>query len=122
MPSDQTQPLIVAPTFAPPLGVIDGIMQEIEPELTSEGRKTLDVKYQNETPEQLRQRNERYQKALEEFDRRYLQYVTSQTSAVTTFVTTLRNRAESADREREADIFTRLDAAISNAPDTHLAV
>lgn len=51
--------------------VFDVIMGAIEPELTSAQVDGLTAKYANETPEQKQEREERYNKAYEEYDRRF---------------------------------------------------
>src|SRR4051812_49121399 len=51
-----------------PIQLYDIVMARIEPELTSEGMKTLDERAKNETKEQKITRLERYQKAFDTFD------------------------------------------------------
>jgi hypothetical protein len=58
--------------------VFDLLMQKIEPELTSEGKKHLSEKYKNETASEHAMRSARYQKAFQEYDRAYEEYMQKQ--------------------------------------------
>lgn len=67
--TDHTQPAI-------PTGqeLYDSIMSGIEPELTTEGLKTLDAKYAHESEEEKKERAARYDAAFKEYDRQFQDY------------------------------------------------
>lgn len=52
-----------------PQWLYDQVMAALEPELTTEGLKTLATKYKNETAKQAKARAARYAKIFAEFDR-----------------------------------------------------
>jgi hypothetical protein len=72
----------------------DQIMGGIEPELTTKGRKLAELKYQNETPEQHEERMARYQRAFEEYERRYTDHKNKQQKQVMDFKKGLRGWVE----------------------------
>ncbi|MDD5623293.1 MAG: hypothetical protein PHI23_01125 [Candidatus Peribacteraceae bacterium] len=65
--------------------IYDAIMREIEPELVTDQLPLLKEKYKEETPEQKNERGARYQKAFEEYDRRYKLYLSAQHEKVRQF-------------------------------------
>lgn len=71
----QTALPIVAPTIPAPEVLFDLLMSKIEPELTSEGMKTIGEKYKNETPEQSNARRAHYRDALAKYDVAYTEYL-----------------------------------------------
>lgn len=84
--ADQTStPLPPIPPSKSGEAIYDGIMQEIEPELTTAMLPTLEAKYKDETPEQKRSRAKRYAKAFEEYERRYAAYKLEQEAQVRSF-------------------------------------
>jgi len=65
--------------------IYNGIMREIEPELTTDQIPLAKEKYKDETPEQKKARGERYAKAMEEYERRYAAYLLEQEAKLRSF-------------------------------------
>ncbi|MDD5041113.1 MAG: hypothetical protein PHX87_00315 [Candidatus Peribacteraceae bacterium] len=65
--------------------IYDGIMRAIEPELTTDQIPLMKEKYKDETPEERKARGERYAKAMEEYEKRYAQYLQEQDAKVRSF-------------------------------------
>ncbi|ALM10373.1 MAG TPA: hypothetical protein DEB30_01830 [Candidatus Peribacter riflensis] len=65
--------------------IYNKIMQEIEPELTTDQIPLAKEKYKDETPEQKKARGERYAKAMEEYERRYARHMQEQEAQVRSF-------------------------------------
>lgn len=85
--------------------VYDLIMGQIEPELTSEGIATLDAKYTNETAAEAKARVDRYNKAFEEYDKRFANYVTLLKEQVHSYKRISVGRAEErANREDQKEL------------------
>lgn len=75
MPTDPATHVLPEPPKIPSgKEIYDSIMQEIEPELTTEGVSLLPQKYQNETPEAARARAERYKRAWHVYKERFDTY------------------------------------------------
>jgi hypothetical protein len=76
------------PPIPPPKSgeeVYDSIMSQIELELTTEVYPTLEAKYKDETPQQKKERGERYAKAMEEYERQYKEYMLREEGDVRAF-------------------------------------
>jgi len=69
-----TTPPALPPLFFGEHALYNFIMEQIEPELTTTGTKTLDEKYKNETPEERKVRAVRYEKAFKLYDQRFSEY------------------------------------------------
>jgi len=76
-------PVIPAPKSG--AEVYNGIMGTIEPELMTDQIPLMKEKYKDETPEQKNARGQRYAKAMEEYDRRYAQYLQEQDANLRSF-------------------------------------
>jgi hypothetical protein len=72
----------------------DAIMGHIEPELTSEGLKTLKVKYANETQGEWAARKQRYQLAAQRYDQAYAGYMSTLHTQVSRFCRSSYEQAE----------------------------
>src|SRR3989339_880578 len=59
----------VPPVIPDSQELYNALMSKIEPELTTEGLKTLEAKYPSETPEQKKERIDRYNAAFEAYDK-----------------------------------------------------
>ncbi len=82
--------------------IYDRIMGEIEPDLTSEGRKTLPEKYKTETPQERALRKVRYERALERYDQAYGGYLRTLKTQVERERKGLFQAVEQDDRKKEA--------------------
>jgi hypothetical protein len=74
MPNDQTQITDQVNDSVSPLGgdvVYDLLMSGIEPELTSENTEHILELAKDDTPEERKERAERYARAFEEYDRQF---------------------------------------------------
>lgn len=84
--------------------IYNGIMREIESELTTAVLPTLKEKYSTETPEEHKARIEKYQKAFVEYDKRYQLYVQEQEACVRSLkmraVHFVEQKANSDDRDK----------------------
>lgn len=65
--------------------IYNRIMREIEPELTTDQIPLMEEKYKDETEEQRGVRAERYQKALDEYEKRYQAYALEEESKLHAF-------------------------------------
>lgn len=72
--TQKTTPPALPPLFFGEHALYNFIMEQIEPELTTEGTKTLDEKYKSETPEERQVRAARYEKAFKLYDQRFAEY------------------------------------------------
>lgn len=96
------------PTIPGGQELYDQIMQEIEPELTSDGIKTLKAKYKDQSKADHQKRMERYKKAFHAFIKEYQQYQAEQKSAARsygkTLVQSIEKRAVESDSEKLGDL------------------
>ncbi len=90
------------------------IMGEIEPELVSTNVDHLEEKYGDEPEEQKKERLLRYQKAFEEYDKRYKEYMTSLTTQVNDYLKSEMQRIEGENKKREEGLLNNLEASIMN--------
>lgn len=88
----------------------DKIMGEIEPDLTSAGKKTLAEKYKDETPEQRALRKVRYQQALARYDEAYEGYMRTLKAQVERHRHQQFQDVEAKDRRQEADWMKQFDS------------
>lgn len=95
--------------------VYDSIMQEIEPELTTENLDTLDEKYEGETKEESKARAERYKQAFVEYKKRYAEYKRNKDEEVRTYGRDLMSTVEADAVNRETNKMTNLESAIQNS-------
>ncbi len=82
----------------------DAIMRNIEPELTSAESANLEKKYQGETPDQKQRRMQRYQLALDQYDRAYSEYIETLQTQVTRYKKQSLAEAEVEDRARDENL------------------
>ncbi|MBI1813030.1 hypothetical protein HY285_02130 [Candidatus Peregrinibacteria bacterium] len=91
----------------------DMLMNHIETELTTEGRKTLDAKYPSETPEERGTRKRRYEIAFERYQQAYEGYMDTLRSQVERYRRTSFDEVELEDRHNEQGILDQLSQALS---------
>lgn len=101
-------------TYTIPTGqeLFDSIMGHIEPELTSEGLKTLDQKYANETPEETDERKRRYELAFERYEQAYRGYIETLQAQADRYRRNSFGQVELEHRDREEGLLNRLQTAI----------
>ena len=95
--------------------VYDQIMGEIELDLTSTARPTLEEKYKNETPEQRSERGRRYHKALEEYQKQYVIYKTDLEGKIRAYELSVVTFVERGARAEEEQTLTNLETAMAAA-------
>ncbi len=93
--------------------VFDVIMGAIEPELTSSQVDGLTEKYANETAEEKQAREERYNKAYEEYDRRFALFQAALDAKANEVHRTALRSLESEDRAAEQTDLANLEATLS---------
>ncbi len=93
--------------------VFDLLMQGIEPELTSEGKKNLAQKYAGETSAQKAERKARYQKAFEGYDKAYENYMQKQRDAASQYRRTSFAAIEQDSKTKEDATLVTLSASFS---------
>ncbi|MBI3331899.1 hypothetical protein HYZ99_02980 [Candidatus Peregrinibacteria bacterium] len=113
--SPQAPPAGAAPVIPTGQELFDVIMGQIEPELTTEGVKTLDQKYQNETAEGLMERKKRYDLAFERYDQAYEGYVGTLQAQMQRYRKHSFNQAEMEDRQSEGNFLDRIHTAMFKA-------
>lgn len=110
---DQTQ--ILPPALPTGRELYDAIMGYIEPELTSEGAKTLAAKYKNESNEERETRLQRYELAFERYEEAYTGYLATLGAQVTRYSREAYSHAEARTRHRESGFLDSLEAQFSQA-------
>jgi hypothetical protein len=95
--------------------VYDEIMVEIDSELTHEGLALLAEKYKDETPDQAAVRQQRYDAAFAEYDKRYAQYMSNLNGQVKGLQRTVRAGIENDERTVEANELANLESSFSQA-------
>ena len=93
----------------------DHIMGEIEPDLVSSTYKTLDEKYAEEIPEQKAARQDRYDKAFAEYERRFALYVNEWNGQLRTFQTGVIRALEAEDHGKDDAVMTQLENSFATA-------
>lgn len=93
----------------------DKIMAEIEPELTSEGKKTIAEKYKDETPEERAARMLRYRQAFDRYDEAYNGYLQTLRLQVERERHAQFQAVETRDRQGEATWMEEFDSLIKTA-------
>ena len=99
--ADSTPIPIVSPDIPTGPQLFNAIMGTIEPELTTEGMKTLKEKYKNETPADAGKRKLRYQKAFAQYDEAYAKAIAALQSQQDQYRRASFNRLENDDRASE---------------------
>lgn len=94
--------------------IYDQIMGQIEPELTSTERPLLVEKYKDETPEEAKDRAERYSKALAEYEKQYQEYMTGMESKIRSFGVGVMRSVENEDKAGDTQNLTDLEKSISS--------
>lgn len=95
--------------------IFDAIMRHIEPELTSEGVKTLAETYKNETIVDYAKRRERYALAFERYKQAYQGYVATLDAQVTRYCRDSFVEVEMDDRSSESGILSNLVSSMQAA-------
>ncbi len=106
---DPTPPSALTPPKIPTgQEIFDAIMQHIEPELTTEGLKTVDAKYKDEAPAARDARRKRYTLAFERYEQAYEGYMATLHAQVQRFRKQSFERVETEDRAREDGVLASL--------------
>ena len=92
----------------------DSIMAEIEPELTTAQINTLVEKYKGETPEEAKARAERYNKAFEEYEKRFAQTQQGWDASFKQYKHEALASAEKEDRTEDEKNLTQLEASLKS--------
>ncbi len=107
-----------SPPVPPPIPtgreLYDALMQHIEPELTTEGRKKLAAAYKDETPENKAARMQRYELAFERCEQAYQDYMKTLDTQVNRYRREAFKHAELRDRSRSQDFFDQFNSLIQN--------
>lgn len=93
--------------------VFDVIMGAIEPELTSAEVNLLTEKYANETPEEKEAREERYNRAYEEYDRRFALFQKALDEKANAIHREAMHSVEANDRAAEQNDLANIEASLS---------
>lgn len=100
--------------------IYNGIMREIEPELTTDQIPLMKEKYKDETAQQRKARGERYAKAMEEYEKRYAQYLQKQDANVRAFkigaIHFAEDKASAGDRQK----LQSLESSFDSPPSSHV--
>ncbi len=91
------------------------LMSTINAELTTEGLKTLDAKYKDETPEQAKQRAARYQKDFAEYDRLAQEQFAKMKSSARAYQRKAMQSLEHIERVDEQAKILQMEQAIADA-------
>lgn len=94
--------------------IYDMIMSKIEVELTTSQLPLLKEKYKDETPEQAAARAARYQKAFEEYDRQYAEYVRTEEEALAAFHRSVTGTLQAVTQQEDAQALTQLESTFSS--------
>ena len=103
------------PTFLEGEALYDFLMGPIESELMSTQKETVVQRYENETPEQTKVRNERYTKAFAEYDRQYAAYQEQQKNTVKNYKRQLMGGVEERATKHEQDDVSSLESQMNNS-------
>ncbi len=93
--------------------VYDMLMQNIEPDLVTAQLPLLKEKYKDETPEQAKERAERYDKAFVEYDRQYVAYMAKQEQSLASYQHMIMGGMETRMAGDESDALTAIESSIS---------
>lgn len=93
--------------------VYDMIMGQIEPELTKAQMPLLEEKYKDESPEDRKKRQERYQKAFIEYDKRYSQYQLTMSSSLRVYRHDVMANAEVVANDAQQGSLSDIESQIS---------
>lgn len=93
--------------------LFDAIMGYIEPELTTEGVKTLDAKYKNETPDQQLERRKRYARAYEQYEKAYQETMETLHAQINRYSRVSFEQMEQGDRTDEESTLNSLSQAFA---------
>src|SRR3989338_2384803 len=101
-------------TYTIPTGqeLYDSIMGHIEPDLTSEGLKTLDQKYASETPMETAERKQRYELAFERYEQAYQGYIETLQAQAHRYHKESIQKVELEHREKEDGLLDKIQQAI----------
>ena len=103
------------PTIPTGKELYDALMSHIEPELTSEGSKGLDVKYTDESAEDKARRMQRYELAFERYEQSYREYMDTLDAQVVRYRREAFSRSELQDRAEEQGILEKFPALFEQA-------
>jgi hypothetical protein len=112
MPTPNPASVILPPKVPTGQEIFDAIMGHIEPELTSEGLKTIPAKYKGESREDLQRRKQRYELAFERYEQAYEGYMQTLHSQVARYRRESFTNAELEDRRDDNRALGQLGSAI----------
>jgi|TARA_Y100000310_G_scaffold340271_1_gene435428 hypothetical protein len=95
--------------------VHDAIMIPIEPDLTTENLPLLDQKYANETPEELKNRKERYRIALQKYDIAFAEWLTGVNAKADQYKEVVLSHARQKSGAEDAGALSRLETEFSES-------
>ena len=101
----QNQTSIKPPVIPTGQEIFDAIMGQIEPELTSEGIKTLEEKYKNESQADAYARRARYALAYERYEKSYDETMSMLHTQVDRYRRSSFSQVEQEDRANESAAF-----------------
>ncbi len=93
----------------------DALMAQIEPELVSSQLPLLEARYAGESEELKIARQQRYDAAFAEFDRRSAEEMSTLEHGVQTFKSDSLKQAEAASRQQESADISNLESSILSA-------
>lgn len=96
-----TTAALVPPKILSGKEIYDVLMREIEPELLSDNLPRLKEQSSHDTPEQMRERALRYEKAFAEYDKRFQKYAEDLHAKVVHYRKQALHSVEAQDRSRE---------------------
>ena len=100
---------LIPPVIPTGQEIFDAIMGQIEPELTTEGIKTLAEKYKNETPANEYERRKRYALAYERYEKAYDETMATLHTQVDRYRRSSFSQVEQEDRANESAAFEALN-------------
>lgn len=108
-------PAIIEPVLPQGDEFYDALMAQIEPDLVSTQLPLLEARYVGETPEQQQARQDRYDAAFAEFDRRSAEEISKLDRDVQEYKSASQKEMEQASREEESVDMVNLEASILSA-------
>ena len=116
MANTNSTSLPLPPAIKSGMEVYDSIMREIEPELTSDKLPLLEEFKKTDSPEQAGERKARYDKAFEEYDKRYKTYLTGEQDKVHNFKRDVLRYMEADANKDDDNRLQALESSLSTAP------
>lgn len=120
MPATPPAATLVIGTLLPPVipsgaEIYNMLMKQIEPELTTDQMALLNEKYKDQPPAEVKARVARYNRAFNEYDRRFEEYVVLLKEQVNSYRKLVISRAEAEMQVEEETQLQSLESNISSA-------